>query len=137
MLGKIEGIRRMGQQRVRWSDSITNSMHMNLSKLWQIVETRSLVCHSLWGHIESDITQKLNTINNNISLQISTFSLSAQLSWSSRLLPFLQYCKQCCYEQWGACILSNFGFLWCSIAGSYSSSIFSVLRKFHTILHTG
>ena len=40
MLGKIESKRRRGQQRTRWSDSITDSVDVNLSKLWEIVKYR-------------------------------------------------------------------------------------------------
>ena len=40
MLGKIESRRRRGQQRMRWLDSITDSMDMNLNKFWEIVEER-------------------------------------------------------------------------------------------------
>ena len=40
VLGKIEGRKRSRQQRIRWSDSITDSMDMNLSKLWEIAKDR-------------------------------------------------------------------------------------------------
>ena len=43
MLGKIEGKRR-GEQRIRWLDSVTKSMNMNLSKLWEIVKDREAWC---------------------------------------------------------------------------------------------
>ena len=42
MLGKIEGRRRRGHQRIRWLDSITDAMNMNLGKLWEMVRDREV-----------------------------------------------------------------------------------------------
>ena len=60
MLGKIEGRRRRGWQRLRWMDGITDSMDMSLSKLRGIVKD-SLGCCSAWHCQELDPTEKLNT----------------------------------------------------------------------------
>ena len=50
ILGKTEGKRKKVWHRMRWLDSITNSMDMNLSKLQEVVKDRSLACCSPWGH---------------------------------------------------------------------------------------
>ena len=98
MLGKIEGRSRRGRQRMRWLDSITDSVNMNLSKLQNIVKDRGAYCAAIHTVAELDIVTEQQQRVDFPAVVRQTTDLELLVILSARYLRLtkLPFCVFCC-----------------------------------------